>query len=490
MIKKILFVVTLALVLLVSNGRFSVAVATWISAAMLLYAVRRLSVVRGFLFAWTLLTAAWCFQFHGMVPVPTVFYVAIAATYGLVAAVPYLVDSLLNKRPAGFAETLIFPAAWAFTDYLAVFTPYGSWGMVAYSQHNQLVLLQSISVFGMCYITFLIGWFASVANWALANGLEWRRIRRGVEVYAGVLILTLGFGGLRLALQRPDSPTVRVASLSAIPQKGQGLTADLEARLFANKLTRDDKALLNRMWAVQSANLFERSALEAKAGARLIFWSEANSSAFKDGAPALFEKAAAFAEKYHVYLGLGAAVINPGARKPLENELVLFDPQGKILFDYWKAHPVPGGEAKISAVKGHRLPVVNTEFGKLGGAICFDMDFPRFLKQASGADVFIAPSNDWRAIDPWHTYMATYRAIEQGFNLIRQTSQGLSVGVDYTGRVISRMDYFTSADKVLITELPTKGVTTVYSRIGDSFAWFCLLLLIAVPLYLRAKGRW
>jgi apolipoprotein N-acyltransferase len=39
----------------------------------------------------------------------------------------------------------------------------------------------------------------------------------------------------------------------------------------------------------------------------------------------------------------------------------------------------------------------------------------------------------------------------------------------------------------LITELPTKGVTTVYSRIGDSFAWFCLLLLIAVPLYARVK---
>lgn len=501
MMKKILFVLALILVLLVSNGRFSVSIATWISAAMLLYAVRRLSVLKGFFFAWVLLTLAWSFQFHGMVPVPAVFYVVIALTYGFIASLPYLLDALLNKRPTGFAGTLIFPAAWAFVDYLTVFTPYGSWGMAAYSQHTQLVLLQSISVFGMCYITFLIGWFASVANWALANGMDWQKIRRGIAVYAGLLVLTLGFGGLRLVLKRPDSPTIRVASLSAIPEneqtRGPGMpavprkrvkrTPGLEKRMFANQLTEEDKAYLTRNAEVENADLFRRSAVEAKAGAKLILWGEANSSAFKSGEPALFEKAAAFAKSYHVYLGLGAAVFKLGAQKPLENKLVMFDPQGKILFDYWKVHPVPGGEARISAVKGDTLPVVDTSFGKLGAAICFDMDFPNFLKQASHADVFIAPSNDWRAIDPWHTYMATYRAIEQGFNLIRQTSHGLSVGVDYTGRVISETDYFTSADKVLITELPTRGVTTVYSKIGDSFAWFCLLLLIAVPLYSRAR---
>lgn len=489
MMKKILFTLALILVLLVSNGRFSVSIATWISAAMLLYAVRRLSVLKGFLFAWVLLTVAWCFQFHGMVPVPTIFYVVIAVTYGFSASLPYLVDSLLNKRPAAFIGTLIFPAAWAFVDYLTVFTPYGSWGMAAYSQHTQLVLLQSISVFGMCYITFLIGWFASVFNWALANDMEWQKIKRGVAAFAGVLALTLGFGGLRLVLQRPKSPTIRVASLSAIPKEGPKRTAGLNARLFTNKLTENDKAVLNSIAAAENADLFERSALEAKAGAKLIFWGEANGSSFKEGEPALFHEAATFAKTYRVYLGLGAAVLNLGADKPLENKLVLFDPEGRIVFDYWKANPVPGGEAAISAVKGRTLPVVETDFGKLGCAICFDMDFPNFLKQASQADVFIAPSNDWRAIDPWHTYMATYRAIEQGFNLIRHTSHGLSAGTDYTGRVISEMDYYRSTDDVLITDLPTKGVTTVYSMIGDSFAWFCLLLLVVTPLYIRAKGR-
>jgi len=70
--------------------------------------------------------------------------------------------------------------------------------------------------------------------------------------------------------------------------------------------------------------------------------------------------------------------------------------------------------------------------------------------------------------------MARFRAIEQGFNLVRHASNGLSIATDYQGRVLSRMDHFTTADRVLISEVPTRGVDTVYSRIGDLFAWLCI----------------
>jgi len=32
--------------------------------------------------------------------------------------------------------------------------------------------------------------------------------------------------------------------------------------------------------------------------------------------------------------------------------------------------------------------------------------------------MMLDPSKDWLAIDPWHTQMSSFRAIEQGFNLI------------------------------------------------------------------------
>ena len=117
------------------------------------------------------------------------------------------------------------------------------------------------------------------------------------------------------------------------------------------------------------------------------------------------------------------------------------------------------------------------------------MDFPQHLKQAAGVDILLVPSNDWEAIDPWHTHMARFRAIEQGFNMIRHTSNGLSVGADYTGRVISEMDHYTNEEKILITHLPSKGITTLYSIIGDIFPIFCLLLLIFITVYRYQESK-
>jgi apolipoprotein N-acyltransferase len=90
------------------------------------------------------------------------------------------------------------------------------------------------------------------------------------------------------------------------------------------------------------------------------------------------------------------------------------------------------------------------------------------------------PSNDWRAIDPWHTQMASFRAIEQGVNLVRQTSQGLSAAFDYQGRRLSAMDHYHTADYVLVSEVPTRGVRTVYSRLRDWFAWVCAAVFLVL----------
>ena len=91
-------------------------------------------------------------------------------------------------------------------------------------------------------------------------------------------------------------------------------------------------------------------------------------------------------------------------------------------------HPVPGPDAAIQALGDGKLRALDTPFGRLSSIICFDGDFPQLLAQAGtlSADVVLDPSNDRRGIDPWHTQRASFRAIEQGFNLTRQTSGGLS----------------------------------------------------------------
>lgn len=157
------------------------------------------------------------------------------------------------------------------------------------------------------------------------------------------------------------------------------------------------------------------------------------------------------------------------------------------MIDYWKGISVPGAEEPISNNQPTGIQKIETEYGTLASAICFDLDFPNYLKAAKGSDIFLAPSSDWKEIDPLHTDMSKFRAIEQGFNFIRQTSFGLSIGTDYTGKIISEMDHYTDSDKVMITNLPTKGVLTPYSIIGDAFIVFCLLLLISTAFFLKTK---
>ena len=76
--------------------------------------------------------------------------------------------------------------------------------------------------------------------------------------------------------------------------------------------------------------------------------------------------------------------------------------------------------------------------------------------------------------------MASFRAVEQGFNLVRHTSQGLSAAFDYQGRQLAAMDHYLTAERVLVAQVPIHGTHTIYALFGDWFAWLCLLGLTSV----------
>jgi apolipoprotein N-acyltransferase len=191
-----------------------------------------------------------------------------------------------------------------------------------------------------------------------------------------------------------------------------------------------------------------------------------------------------------IYLGIGTVVAHRDGRAlKIENRFVLLDPEGKTLFDYTKQKPVPGGEAAMSIIPVHdyRLPAVDTPYGRIAGAICFDMDFPWLIRQAgtARADMLLVPANDWRAIDPLHTHMACLRAIETGCSVVRHTSQGLSAAVDPQGHILAQMDHYTTPDteRVMITHVPKHGSPTIYARFGDVFSWVCVAGLCALVLF-------
>src|SRR5439155_26050694 len=109
---------------------------------------------------------------------------------------------------------------------------------------------------------------------------------------------------------------------------------------------------------------------------------EANLLVFKEDEAAFLERARRLAAGEHIYLAMGMGAVRPGAPRPFENKIVLLDPSGKVAFSYLKSRPVPGWEAGIMVRGDGRLPVAH---GRIGPAICFDADFPEFVRPNGGA---------------------------------------------------------------------------------------------------------
>jgi apolipoprotein N-acyltransferase len=466
---------TAAALLLLSNGAYSVPLAAWLAPVFLLRFVRIERVRVGLPITYVLLGVAFAFQFRGMVPIPGVGYFIFLVLWGIPLVLPYIVDRLLVRRLTGFTASLVFPATWAATEYLVSRGPYGSWGSAAYSQYGNLPLLQLLSLTGLWGITFLIGWFAAVCNWLWEEGFDSRSARRGAWLCVGTVAIVMLLGGARLALFPPSSPTVRVASISRreVARAPNGPTIH---RLFEAQATPADLDVFHTWTTATNEDLLSRAEREMNAGARIVFWGEDNAFLLKEEEATFVARGEDLAAKYEAYLGMAMGVVVNGQTPCCQNKLTLIRPDGRVAWEYLKARPVPGAESAHMVRSDGKLHELETPYGRLSSIICFDGDFPQLLAQAgtSSTDVMLDPSNDWRAIDPWHTQMASFRAIEQGFNLIRQTSQGLSAAFDYQGRRLASMDDYHTTDYAMISEIPTKGVHTIYSRLGDWFAWVCM----------------
>jgi apolipoprotein N-acyltransferase len=451
-----------------ANGVHAIATAAWLFPLFLLRFVRVQPTLVGLPIAYFLLTGAVTLQFWGTSRLPAIAFVGLSAIWGLVMLISYAVDKLITHRLTGIPASLVFPCAWVSVEYLLSAAPYGTWGSVAYSQSENLPLIQVLSVTGLWGISFLIAWFAAAVNSVWENGLVKGRAVAwccGMTL-AGILVA----GGFRLAMFPVSAPTVRIASLSVSTKS-----------VDSGRLTADEYW---RRVAIIDDDLLQRTEREMLAGAKIVFWSEANAPVLKNKEADLVARGASLADRYHAYLGMSLYEIYGRTGNPprFENKLILIGPEGQLEWSYNKTKPVPGQETALMVAGDRRLKTTNTAYGRLSGLICFDGDFPRVAAQAGTetADILLDPSNDWPAIDPLHTVMASFRAIEQGVNLVRQTRHGLSAAYDYEGRVLATADYYQSNDPVMVAWVPTRGVRTFYARFGDWFAWLNLLTVVAL----------
>jgi len=466
--KKSLLYLLLGFILLIfSNGIHTMLpIATWLAPIFLLRFTRR----NNLLFFLPVNIIAWTIMTHNLYGPIMPLWVGIITgiIYGTLFFLPYLADKKIQIQ--GFLKTLAFPLAFVSIEYLISLSPLNSWFSLAYTQYNP-ILMQLSSITGYLGVTFLIAWFASTINWAWENKFKIPKIKTGVITYAAIFIIIILFGTLYLNFAPTNSDTVKIATI----------TRDFDMDIEASKCNKDVNCLV-KLFNRTLSEFLEDSKQAVNLESQIIMWQENALAVYKKDEVQFIEKVKEFAIDEKVYVVVGMYVLSED-RKHDENKAYLITPKGEAK-EYLKNYLTPGD----SHITGDgKILVHDSEYGKLGLIICQDAHYVNFVKQAKEVDIMLILNHNWESITPYYAKMTFYRAIEQGFNVVSAAYHGLSYAVDYHGDVLTEMNDFTTDDKIMIADLPTKGIKTIYSYINDLFAWLSIFVLCIMFFSFRKK---
>lgn len=452
--------------IVLTHMRFGISILAFLEPIPFLIYLDQRRAKSSILFIFLALLVGWTLATLKIVTDPIPWFIAPA--YGLPIALfktlgylAYL--SVRNHRWVGY----LFPSAFVIAEWVqGSLTPLATWGSMAYTQVNNIVWTQIVSLGGMWLLTFVVYLIAYQLFLAISSTKK----KWDPTLLVLTILLVSVFGSLRLTLE--ESQTREMVTIAAI---------GTDSRIGPIEFPSADSRSLNR------TRIYERMSIARQAGAELVVWTEA-------AAGILPEEEASFQQEVRKVvdsLNIGAVVsyVVPVQFNPLqyENKYIAIDSSGVIQHGYLKHQPVPG-EPAIKGVEPHAS--FNLSGLNLGGAICYDYDFPDLGRSIARLDVDIValPSSDWRGIDPIHTQMAGFRAVEGGYSLVRSTRWGLSAAIDHHGRFTGWSSDNDSGAKVLLAELPRTGVKTIYSMFGDWLPALCLaVLLLAVTLRFRKR---
>jgi apolipoprotein N-acyltransferase len=390
---------------------------------------------------------------------PVVAMAVMMFGWGALFAAAILFAQSVWQRLSPAAALLAIPAAWTAIEYgVSLISPHGSWGALGYSQVSFPAAIQIASVFGLYAITFTLCLFANALA-LIARG-AWKAALAGLAASALVLV----FGWVHLG--QPQGETVHAAML-----------ADWDARL---KTVKKLDFAASRAMAQQYAHAARQ---EAEKGADFIVIPEGAlvaDPAWRDQALAPL---AELAREKQLTIVAGVVLV-----KPWRNTAISFLPDGSRRV-YDKRHLLPPGEDKFKPGPGP---------GPLGHgrsvAICKDLDFPRTsrsdarnVEDKAGIRLMAVPANDF-VKDGWiHARMAVLRGVENGFAVVRSAFNGVQTVSDAQGRILARASTVQAGMVRLSADVPLGLGPTLYTRIGDVFAWACVALAFSLAAMLVRK---
>jgi apolipoprotein N-acyltransferase len=244
-------------------------------------------------------------------------------------------------------------------------------------------------------------------------------------------------------------------------------------------------------------------------GATLVLWPESSTPFRFEDDPAGAGRVRGIARQSHVSILLGSDEVVQGTPVRYYNSAFLVGDDGRAAGVYRKIHLVPFGEyvpfkrvfffaaPLVEAVSdfspGQEAVVLPVGAHRLSTSICYEIIYPALVRDfiVNGSELLTTITNDaWFGATsaPYqHFEQASMRAIEEGRYLVRSANTGISGIVDPYGHVLAETPIFERA--VTVGEARFLRTQTVYSRVGDVFAYASVVASVAMLWLSRRRFR-
>ncbi len=411
------------------------------------------------------------------------------------AFVPFLYRklSLSDRR---YLAPFTAAALWCVMEWFQTQFWFGvPWARLAVTQYRLLPIIQSASLLGSLFLSFLIVLVNGLLLAALRHFRQTKKLSLPAYAAALLVILNAAYGFIRLSVGSKDSDRT------------------ITAACIQGNIASGDK------WADDSLNtsLGIYTELTGKAvsetGASLVVWPETVITVSLNQAPSVSDRISSLARQQGIYLAVGAFYTDPGSQSTY-NAIYLYHPDGSVNESvYCKRHLVPFGEylpmpgliktilpflADMNMFDDDLQPgtgpaLFETEEGRIGGLVCFDSIYETLTTDSvrEGAELMLLSTNDSWYLDSAAVYQhnghAVLRAVESGRCFVRAANTGISSLISETGQIRAYLEPLVSG--YTAAEVSFRSEPTLYSRVGNLIVWLSFAYLAVLTVLRIVSGR-
>ena len=370
-------------------------------------------------------------------------------------------------------------ALWAIFEWSQTLTWAGvPWGRLAIGQTGWLIGAQSASLFGSCFVTFLI----VTVNFLIAYAILKVDARRFAATLASAIFIANTLLGTAIYFSYSDKgDPIKISAVQGNISSQEKWTYEIRQKTL---------------------DVYEEYTEDAVGdGATIVVWPEtALPYNFEDNV-AMERYVSRLAKKNGVTILCGAFTY--GDDEMEYNSIVAFLPDGSIHETvYSKRHLVPFGEfvplrklfeilipplTELSMIssdlgEGTSAQVFELDSTDIGSLICFDSIYDELARDStrSGAKILAISTNDSWFLDSaaldMHNAQAKLRAIENRRYVVRSANTGISSIISPRGDEIASIDRLVGGQ--ITAEVYSQESSTLFTCIGNLFVYLAIAAVV------------